>query len=200
MRHLSTWLDARAPLAELSGALDAATPEERVASTAALSRRHQRLLWRLAEDAAPVTADDLVPPTLAPLTPVRHHGVNSLPVPASWRVFRKVMARDTDGAVIGWNDSPLAPWIGPGYFVITGTDAFPDGPRRGGQVVDYYQIPRGAVPAGWPGVVPNWWGLQVFVYHQTRDFLRRVSAHVVIGAAYKWGLPLDQYFVLVREP
>ena len=28
-------------------------------------------------------------------------------------------------------------------------------------------------------------GLQVLVYHKTRDFMRKVSAHVSIGAAYK---------------
>jgi hypothetical protein len=47
--------------------------------------------------------------------------------------------------------------------------------------------------------VPNSRGLQRFVYHRTRDFMRRVSRHVTIGAAYKGESPLDHYFVLVRE-
>jgi hypothetical protein len=48
-------------------------------------------------------------------------------------------------------------------------------------------------------VVPNEKGLQRNVYHQTRDFLRRVSSHVSIGAAYKNDDPLDHYFILCRR-
>ena len=48
-------------------------------------------------------------------------------------------------------------------------------------------------------VVPNDWRLQRFVYHQTRDFMRRVSRHVSIGAAFTRERPLDHYFVLCRR-
>ena len=57
----------------------------------------------------------------------------------------------------------------------------------------------GAVPSDWPKVVPNTQGLQRFIYHGTRDFMRRVSQHVSIGAAYKGEKKLDHYFVLVRQ-
>ena len=67
-------------------------------------------------------------------------------------------------------------------------------------MVDYYQVPDGAVADGWPAVVANDWRLQRFVYHQTRDFMRRVSRHVSIGAAFKRERPLDHYFVLCRKP
>ena len=70
---------------------------------------------------------------------------------------------------------------------------------RGAIVVDYFEVPDGAVPAGWPPIVDNAWRLQRLVYHHTRDFLRRVSAHVAIGAAYKDERPLDHYFVLCRQ-
>ncbi len=60
-------------------------------------------------------------------------------------------------------------------------------------------MPDGPVPDGWPEVIPNSKGLQRFVYYQTRDFMRRVSKHVTIGAAYKVEKKLDHYFVLVRE-
>jgi hypothetical protein len=56
------------------------------------------------------------------------------------------------------------------------------------------------VVEGWPKVVANNVGLQVLVYNGTRDFMRRVSDHVSIGAAYKGENPLDHYFTLVREP
>ena len=67
-------------------------------------------------------------------------------------------------------------------------------------MVDYFQIPDGPVPEGWPRVIPNTRGLQTFVYHRTRDFMRKVSKHVTIGAAYKVERPLDHYFVLCRQP
>jgi len=47
--------------------------------------------------------------------------------------------------------------------------------------------------------VANDWRLQRFVYHQTRDFMRRVSRHVSIWAAFKRERPLDHYFVLCRK-
>ena len=46
---------------------------------------------------------------------------------------------------------------------------------------------------------PNSEGLQRFIYMGTRDFMRRVSEHVSIGAAYKGEKPLDHYFTLCRE-
>jgi hypothetical protein len=61
-------------------------------------------------------------------------------------------------------------------------------------------VPSGEVVAGWPKVVPNQKGLQVLVYNGTRDFMRKVSSSVTIGAAYKGETPLDHYFVLVRKP
>ena len=60
-------------------------------------------------------------------------------------------------------------------------------------------MPDGAVPDTWPRVIGNDRGLQRFVYHQTRDFMRRVSQHVSIGAAFKRERPLDHYFVLCRR-
>jgi hypothetical protein len=66
-------------------------------------------------------------------------------------------------------------------------------------VVDYFQVPDGPVPAGWPAVKRNAQGLQRFVYDGTRNYMRRVSKHVSIGAAYKGETPLDHYFVLCRE-
>jgi hypothetical protein len=66
-------------------------------------------------------------------------------------------------------------------------------------VIDYWQVPDTAVVDGWPRVVPNNHGLQVLVYNKTRDFMRRVSAHLSIGAAYKGEKALDHYFVLVRH-
>jgi hypothetical protein len=40
----------------------------------------------------------------------------------------------------------------------------------------------------------------MFVYNNTRDFMRRVSQHVSIGTAYKGDKALGAWFVLCREP
>jgi hypothetical protein len=132
-------------------------------------------------------------------------------VPAPLRRFQKRLCRPgptdhpTDGTVLyGYNEGPLRRLIGPGYFVAAETtgSATADNPswaERGGVVVDYFQVPDGEVAPGWPRVVPNEKGLQRNVYHQTRDFLRRVSSHVTVGAAYKNEDPLDHYFILCRR-
>ena len=90
--------------------------------------------------------------------------------------------------------------IGPGFFVGVPTDGNSDWEQRGAIVIDYFQTPDGEVADGWPKVVPNSKGLQRFVYYQTRDFMRRVSEHVSVGAAYKVEKPLGHFFMLCREP
>ena len=72
-------------------------------------------------------------------------------------------------------------------------------PADPGVLVDYHRVPDGPVAPGWPPVVPNSKGLQRFVFHETRDRLRRVSAYVSVGAAYKRDRPLDHYFTLCRR-
>ena len=90
--------------------------------------------------------------------------------------------------------------VGPGYFVAMPSGT-PEWAARGAVVVDYFQVPEdtAALPEHWPEVVPNSKGLSRFVYNGTRDFMRRVSKHVSIGAAYKGEKSLDHYFVLVRD-
>ena len=145
--------------------------------------------------------DDLAPPSAAPLTEVRQHGQNTLPLPPPWKRFEKRVCRPADGSsrLFGYNEGATRPLIGPGYFVAYSTADHPQWRERGGVVVDYAQVPDGPVVPGWPAVVPNSQGLQMFVFKGTSDFLRKISAHVSIGAAYKGDKPLDHYFMLVRE-
>ena len=42
-------------------------------------------------------------------------------------------------------------------------------------------------------------GTAFLVYHKTRDFMRGVSKHVSIGAAYKKEKPMGQFFILNRK-
>jgi hypothetical protein len=194
------WDDAT-DIEAVGSALDAAPPEERLAAARALDRADQRALYRKAKGAAPLTLAHFVPPGSRPLEPVRHFGRNTLPTPGNLRLFEKRFCAPESGSgrLFGYNESPFRPLIGPGFFVAVSTSHDPAWAERGAIVVDYFQIPDGRVAQGWPAVVPNTQGLQRFVYNKTRDFMRKVSTHVSIGAAYKVEKSLDHYFILVRE-
>ena len=132
---------------------------------------------------------------------VIHDGVNTLPVLPALRRFQKRFCRPTGehDRLFGYNEGPTRRVIGPGYFVAIPTADKPAWSARGAIVVDYFQTPDGEVVASWPPVVDNHWRLQRFVYQETRDFMRRVSRHVSVGAAFKRERPLDHYFVLCRQ-
>jgi len=189
------------PITDIGAALDAMDAQTRWSQFEAMSRGEMRALYDLASAAPPLTLDDFVPADTPPLEPVVHRGRNSLPLPQSQRFFSKVMCRPEQGQdqLYGFNDAPLGWAVGPGYYVAVPTAGVPDWESRGGVVVDYYQVPRGRVPNAWPRVRANWVGLQLFVYDHTRDYMRRVSDQVTIGAAYKFERKLDHYFVLVRQ-
>ncbi len=193
--------DASLSRVALEEALDRASPDERRDAVLALDRAAQRRLYHLAAQAPPLALEDFVPAELAPREAVRHFGKNTLPLPFALRFFEKRFSRPESGPprLFGYNETPVVRWVGPGYFVAVATAGEPAWTTRGAVVVDYFRVPDGPVPAGWPPVVPNTRGLQRFVYHGTRDFMRRLSQHVTIGAAYKGERPLDHYFVLVRE-
>lgn len=190
-----------ARLAEVAGLLDHMAHAERVAATRALGRTEQRALYRLAADSPPLNAAHFVPADRSPLEEVRHHGTNTLPLPAAWRAFQKRFCRPEAGSdrLYGYNESPLRGFIGPGFFVAVPTGSHAPWVERGPWVIDYFQVPDSAVTPGWPRVIPNSRGVQVLVYNKTRDFMRRVSSHVSIGAAFKVERSLDHYFTLVRE-
>jgi hypothetical protein len=186
---------------EIASALDAASPTDRLEAAHALNRAEQRALYRKAKASPPVGLTDFVPADRADLEPVRHRGRNTLPMPRRLQLFEKRFCRPQDGTprLFGYNQSPFIGTVGPGFFVAIKTDGNPAWAERGAIVVDYFQVPDGPVAASFPKVIPNTQGLQRFVYHGTRDFMRRVSQHVTIGAAYKSEKPLDHYFILVRE-
>jgi len=194
-------LDDGVPIEAVAEYLDRLSPASRRDEAASMKRKHQRALFRKALAAPKVGLADFVPPDVDPKTPVRHFGKNTLPLPGKHQFFEKRFARPDDGTdrLFGYNHAPSKGLIGPGYFVAVPTDGNPLWTERGPIVIDYFQVPDGAVPAGWPTVVPNSKGLQVLVYHRTRDFMRKVSAHVTIGAAHKGEKALDHYFMLVRE-
>jgi len=178
--------------------LDGLDGGQRWAAVGRLDRTHQRALYKKAV-ADSIDLTHFVGEA-EPRVEVIHDGLNTLPVAPSLRRFEKRFCRSSaDGPLFGYNEGPLRRLIGPGYFVAKTTVDQPDWWSHGGVVVDYFEVPADAVVDGWPRVVPNSRGLQRFVYHQTRDFLRAVSTHVSIGAAFKRDRPLDHYFVLCRR-
>lgn len=189
----------RAGIDEIAAFLDAAAPDARLAAAFSLDRSGQRALFRRARTA--FTLEHFVPCELPALQPVHHRGKNTLPLPGKHKFFEKRFCRPQDGSerLFGYNHAPSRGLVGPGYFVARFTREQPAWVERGAIVVDYFLAPDGPVAPGWPEVVPNSQGLQRFVYKGTRDFMRRVSEHVSIGAAYKGDKALDHYFVLVRQ-
>jgi hypothetical protein len=191
--------DPGASIDAIAAHLDGLGHAGRMRELADTSRQDQRLLWTKAGANDPIDYGHFVPESAGPLEPIVHHGRNTLPLPGPQRFFRKPMARPDDGTMraFGYNDAPSRGLVGPGYFVLE--ESRPEWKNRGAWVVDYFQHPDGPVPSSWPSVKPNSEGLQRFIYGGTRDFMRKVSDHVSIGAAYKGDDPLDHYFTLCRE-
>jgi hypothetical protein len=194
--------DERTGIEPIGAYLDGLATEGRWREVQSLDRSRQRMLYEKAAHAESIGLAHFVGDA-GPREEVIHDGINTLPLPASLRRFQKRFCRPDGGGadprLFGYNEGPTRRFIGPGFFVAVPTAARPQWSARGGIVVDYFQVPDGAVADGWPAVVANDWRLQRFVYHETRDFMRRVSRHVSIGAAFKRERPLDHYFVLCRR-
>ena len=188
-----------ANLAAIASHLDGLAPDTRQTQVQALGRGSQIKLWDIAAAAKPLTLDHFVPAGTPARTEVIHHGRNTLP---AFTLFQKRFARPDDGSarLFGYNEGATRPLIGPGCFVTIPTAGHPGWPERGGVVVDYFQVPDGPVPDGWPKVIPNSQGLQMFVYNKTRDFMRGVSTHVSIGRAFRNESAMSAWFMLCREP
>jgi hypothetical protein len=201
MCELSDLIRSRASVERIAAHLDGLGPSERVAALPRLGRSDQRLLYQSAQDSSPLHLGFLVPDdAVAPW--IRHDGTNTLPLPRRLRQFEKRFARPEDGSerLFGYNETPLRWLIGPGYFVAKPVPSGSAWSARGGVVVDYFEVPDAPVPDGWPAVAANDKAPQRFVYGGTRDFIRRVTDNVSIGAAFKGERPLDHYFTLCREP
>ncbi|MCB9677248.1 MAG: hypothetical protein H6737_19170 [Alphaproteobacteria bacterium] len=188
-------------IGEIAAYLENLPPAQRWAAIDGLNKKDQRTLFLKAEASDPLTLDDFLPPECPVGKATRHAGKNSLPL---FRLFEKPMARTGDGTIFGYNHQSMQGLIGPGYFVLR--EAQGEEIARGAVVVDYHQTPepqRSELPDGWPPVKPNWSGLQYFVYHNTRDYMRRVAPGITIGSAWKTMFgsekSLNSYFLLMRQ-
>ncbi len=193
--------DPSTSIDEIAAHLDALDPTTRLEDVCTLGRADQASLYDKAASSPRLEPAHFVPDD-TPLAPVIHEGWNTLPLGLrSLRRFQKPFCRAGDGSprMFGYNEGVTRSLLGPGYFVAYDCTDHPEWSARGSWVVDYFQVPDHDVPDAWPEVRPNSRGLQMFVYKGTRDFMRRVSDGVSIGAAYKGERPMNQYFILVRS-
>ncbi len=170
---------------DVAAQLDAATHEERVAWVRSLGRSEQYDLFAKCAGRR-VGVETLVG---APLRVVRHHGKNGLPL-FSW--FEKRFVRFEDGSVGGYNHNDFG-WLAPIASVVTGPGHYVayDAPDGTGEVwIDYRRIPAAQHPE-FPPLRSNESGLPALVFGDMVDVLRRVSAHVTIGDAFKAKFPRD---------
>lgn len=174
----------------LEEALDRATHHERVDASRQFSKRIQKRLWQQSKGRAP-SIDQFVPHTES-YRPIHHWGKNTVfPfVDHFQKRFARVPGRDD--LLYGYNESWYRFAVSPGYYV-----AYMD-EDAGELVVDYTRLPEGR-PDEWPTILPNWFGLGPLIFLGMKDRMRRVSEHVTIGRAFKQK-PMNQWFVLVREP
>ena len=185
-------------LLEIADFLDSLSHAKRLEETRTLNRKNQEWLYQQCSANEPLSLEDFVPKT-EPNVEVIHFGRNTLPLPSALKLFEKrfCLPKERKGALYGYNEGMTRPIIGPGYFVAKPCP--PEWENLGSVVIDYFEVPNETVVEDWPKIKRNNQGLQVLVYHQTRDFMRRVSTHVTIGAAYKKDKPLGHYFILCRN-
>lgn len=166
-------------LADLTGLLDNATHDARLAWAYRLGRKEQLALFRLAEGSA-LSVDDCVG---AEGEVVIHTGRNGLGL---FNRFQKRFARQGD-EVVGYNHNDQAggPFnalfvriVGPGHYVAY------DAPDGDGVWIDYRRLPARQHP-DFPPLIDNDHGTRSLVFGNMVDVLRRVSRHVSIGDAFK---------------
>lgn len=187
---LTTLIDKGARFDDISAYLDALSPAARLEQMLGVTGSAVGRLYHAVADAPRITTDEFCPPSLTEGQTLIYEGRNSLP---AFSRFQKRFQRRGD-VIVGYNHQQatpfLSPLIGPGYFVTTDGDEF-----RRELLFDYTQVPP-FFPAGWPEYKPNSRGISMLVYQDMRDYCRRVAKGVVVGMAFKKGVPQNAYFTL----
>lgn len=189
---VTVFLEPKVDLERLSGALDGLGHEGRLHAVGTWTKKHQRAIFEAAKGYLPIDLDDLVPPAVAELSEVRFPGFNTLPL---FSRFEKRFCKtgDPEAPVAGYNPHSQEVFIGPGYFVVDkGT-----GEHEGELLIDYRKVPK-TKPARWPDIQPNRGLIPGIVFGDQVDYLRKLSTHVYIGAAFKGGKDRNSLFACVR--
>lgn len=185
-------------ISRIGEALDAMEHKVRVDTIRSATKEDMVTLWELVKDQS-LDAEHFVPSGTDPLKEVIHYGKNSLP---AFTHFQKRFCRPKDAKaedeLFGYNHNGpgLTAVTGPGYYVAHKTDSEknPDG----AYVVDYTRLPD-TKPDAWPDIRKNEAGLSRLVYAGMKDYMRKVSSHVSIGRAHKYGKVTNNWFLLCRE-
>jgi hypothetical protein len=186
-------LEPKIDLDRLAEVLDGLGHEGRVHATRTWSRAQKKGLYEAAKGFRPIDLDFVVPAGAGPLVEVIHQGHNTVPL---FHLFQKrfVKLPNDDAIVWGYNHQSMNAFTGPGYFAVTKGA----GDHEGELVIDYARTPKER-PPGWPEIAPNDGLIPGIVYGGMTDYLRAISTHVSIGAAYKGNDARDQWFALVRK-
>ncbi|HIG11937.1 MAG: hypothetical protein ABGY71_00030 [bacterium] len=185
---LQDMLRAEACPQDISRHLDALDHAQRLAEVQSLAPRDLRQLYALCAS-QPADLPDFVPVEVPNGVPVRHFGINSLPL---FRHFEKRFLRSGPEQLTGYNHQALSPITGPGYFTVSAPE--PNAPVA----IDYRLIPSELPHPSWPPLASNERFPAVLVFGHMRDFVLRVSRQVTIGRAEKKGRLQRAWFALVR--
>ncbi|MDB4933014.1 MAG: hypothetical protein JWM10_5498 [Myxococcaceae bacterium] len=190
---MQLFFEPKLDLDRLRATLDTCGPWARINAMRTLTPAQMKTLYESCEGVEALSLDYMVP-TGEALVEVIHHGRNTLP---AFNNFQKRFCRpdgdDSPEQLWGYNECGALQMAltGPGYFVTTLTE-------KGEILVDYAKVPP-RKPAGWPPIMGPTARAGSLVWAGMTDVLRRVSEHVTIGAAYKNGKAMGQYFSLTRE-
>jgi hypothetical protein len=191
--QLQNLIETHLDVPRLAKDLDELGHAGRVWAVRQWTRANMATLYEAVKGFRPVTLDDYVPPGVAPLVEVIHHGKNTLP---AHTIFQKRFSRPADPSakdyLVGFNFQTMSPFTGPGYYVahVSADPAEVD--------IDYTMLPK-EKPEPWPPIVPNSQRLGRFVYYGMIDVMRGISTNVSIGRAKKKHGWMDAWFTLVRE-
>jgi hypothetical protein len=176
----------RAPAAEIAAHLDALAPAARVEECMGLPGNLQSTLFELARGHSALDVEAFVG---TPCVTAIYELKNNLPV---FNISQKRFYRPEEGEIVGYNHTTglAATFAGPGYFfAVNGDD--------GELVFDYTRLPT-LQPDGWPEIRPNTGLIPGMTYGNMLDYVRQVSAHTVIGAAFRHGKSRNAFFLLTR--
>lgn len=190
---VTVFLQPKIDLERLTRILDGLGHEGRVHTIRTWAKHQQEAIFEAARGYRPLDLDFLVPASVGPLVEVIHDGHNTLPMFTHFQK-RFVKLEGEDFLVGGYNHQSMQALTGPGYFSV----AKGDGEHEGELAIDYTKIPKHK-PEGWPALRTNEGGLAGIVNGGMVDYLRGLSTHVSIGAAYKNGKHRRQWFALVRR-
>lgn len=186
---LRALIDKGAGFATISAYLDGLSKDARLSEMLGITHGRVGKLYDCVKDAPGITIDDFFPKDTPDDETLIFEGRNSLPM---FTRFQKRFCR-RKGVVVGYNHQTMSFFTGPGFFVLTEADDT----HPGEIIMDYTKEPT-FDPPGWPTYKHNESGFSKLVYANMKDYCRRVAKGIIVGAAFKKGVPQNAYFTLTR--